>query len=244
MLSGCSAQVSFLQPMAVGLTQLHPCWPSDALHLVALPRGLPPRAALVSPWKEDAPHCPWSPWHSSSFRLGTMQSHAGGTYRGHPLSQSCQSWLSPTTVGEARMAPAELLQPQRAWPLPSGGGGSSKAQHGTQQKMAAGLGREDGGPGGPAVAPVGWSTLTVPRHPGVAPKELPGPRGRFLFAARTEASALQPPPVLRFRQGLPPGAPLHYQLARCLFQDTVVKLCWAGAVIWGFLSCQPRRQIG
>lgn len=43
---------------------------------------------------------------------------------------------------------------------------------------------------------------------------------------------------------VPAGAPLHYQLARCLFQDTVVKLHRAGAVIWGFLSCQPRRQIG
>lgn len=69
-------------------------------------------------------------------------------------------------------------------------------------------------------------------------------RGSFLFAARAEASALQLPPGPRFRPGLPPGAPLHYQLARCLFQDTVVKLCRAGAVIWGFLSCQPRRQIG
>ena len=111
--------------------------------------------------------------------------------------------------------------------------------NGAWRKMAAGLGGEDGGPGGPAMAPVGWAASAVPRDPGAAPEELPGPGGRFLFAARAEASALQPPPVLRFRQGLPPGAPLHYQLARCLFQDTVVKLCRAGAVIWGFLSCQP-----
>lgn len=117
-------------------------------------------------------------------------------------------------------------------------------QRGAWRKMAAGLGGKDGGPGGPTVAPAGWAASAMPRDPGAAPEELPGPGGRFLFAARAEASALQPPPVLRFRQGLPPGAPLHYQLARCLFQDTVVKLCRAGAVIWGFLLCQPRRQIG
>lgn len=52
------AGVGFLQ--SVGLRQLHPCWPGDALHLMALPREPLPCSALMSPWKKDVPHHLWS----------------------------------------------------------------------------------------------------------------------------------------------------------------------------------------
>lgn len=181
---------------------------------------------------------PMEPWGSSGC-AESRRWHLWGTL----LSQNQQSQVWLVTMGKAHADPQSFPSHDEHGCCPQGGGGSSKAQHGARHKMAGGLGGEDGGPGQPAMAPAGWATSVVSPDPGVAPEELPGPRGRFLFAARAEASALQPPPALRFRQGLPPGAPLHYQLARCLFQDTVVKLCWAGAVIWGFLSCQPRRQI-
>lgn len=229
----CSGRL--YQPAAVRLPQLHPCWPSDALHPAALPRGPPPRTALVSPGERTLPVEPWG----SSGCAEPRRRDLWGTLLSQ--NQQSQAWLA--TTGEAHADPQSFPSRGEHGCRPREGVGSSKAQHGAQHKMAAGLGGEDGGPGRPAVAPAGWATSVVSRDPGVAPEELPGRRGRFLFAARAEASALQPPPALRFRQGLPPGAPLHYQLARCLFQDTVVKLCWAGAVIWGFLSCQPRRQI-
>lgn len=48
-------------------------------------------------------------------------------------------------------------------------------QLGALQKMAVGLGREDGGPSKPTMAPVGWAALAVPQDPGAAPEELPVP---------------------------------------------------------------------
>lgn len=48
-------------------------------------------------------------------------------------------------------------------------------QLGALQKMAVDLGREDGGPRKPTMAPVGWAALAVPQDPGAAPEELPVP---------------------------------------------------------------------
>lgn len=133
------AQVGFPQPVAVGLMQLHPCWPSDALHLTAVPRGPLPRAALVSPWKEDASHHLWSPWHSRGFRPGTTQSCAGGTCRGHPLKlepsmpglthHGTQGPRQPCGASPAVMCTAAVFGRRRqlksaTWRLVQDGGGA------------------------------------------------------------------------------------------------------------------------
>lgn len=78
-------------------------------------------------------------------------------------------------AGKARADLVVLLQLQRAWLLSLGGGGSSTVQLGALHKMAVGLGREDGGPRKPTMAPVGWAALAVPQDPGAAPEELPVP---------------------------------------------------------------------
>lgn len=99
---------------AVGLRQLHPCWPSDALHLTALPREPLPCSALVSPREEDAPHRLWSPWHSRGFRLGATESHPSDTNGGHPLTPE----------------PSKLGLPWQARPMPTLWCSSSFSVHG------------------------------------------------------------------------------------------------------------------
>lgn len=156
---------------AVWLRQLDPCWSSNALHLTAVPCEPLPCSALMSPWEKDAPHHLWSPWHSRGFRLGTTESHTSDKNEGHSLTPE-PSKLDLPWQARPTLTLVVLLQLQCAWLLFLGGG-SSTVQVGALHKMQLGLGREDGGPSKPTMAPVGWAALAVPQDPGSAPEELP-----------------------------------------------------------------------